>query len=75
MPDCEHMHHKLVASGLSVPGSAFALYIISAFFGAISVLSVTMPTHLMLLSTLPLCVSLVASLDLATTNMCQSSIN
>ena len=55
MPDCEHMHHKLVASGLSVPGSAFALYTISAFFGAISVLSVTMPTHLMLLSTLPLC--------------------
>jgi hypothetical protein len=55
MPDCEHMHHKLVASGLSVPGSAVALYTISAFFGAVSVLSVTMPTHLMLLSTLPLC--------------------
>ena len=55
MPDCEHMHHKLVASGLSAPGSALALYTISAFFGAISVLLVTMPTHLMLLSTLPLC--------------------
>jgi UDP-GlcNAc:undecaprenyl-phosphate/decaprenyl-phosphate GlcNAc-1-phosphate transferase len=55
MPDCEHMHHKLVASGLSVPGSALALYSISAFFGVISVLLVTMPTHLVLLSTLPLC--------------------
>ena len=55
MPDCEHMHHKLVASGLSVPGSAFTLYTISAFFGVISVLSVTMPTHLLVLSTLPLC--------------------
>ena len=55
MPDCEHMHHKLVASGLSVRGSAFTLYTISAFFGAISVLSVTMPTHLVVLSTLPLC--------------------
>jgi UDP-GlcNAc:undecaprenyl-phosphate/decaprenyl-phosphate GlcNAc-1-phosphate transferase len=55
MPDCEHMHHKLVASGLSAPTSAFALYTISAFFAVISVLLVTMPTHLMLLATLPLC--------------------
>jgi UDP-GlcNAc:undecaprenyl-phosphate/decaprenyl-phosphate GlcNAc-1-phosphate transferase len=55
MPDCEHMHHKLVARGLSAPGSAFALYTISAFFGVISVMLVKMPTHLILLSTLPLC--------------------
>jgi UDP-GlcNAc:undecaprenyl-phosphate/decaprenyl-phosphate GlcNAc-1-phosphate transferase len=55
MPDCEHMHHKLVASGWSAPSSAVALYTISAFFGVISVLFVMMPAHLMVLSTLPLC--------------------
>ena len=55
MPDCEHMHHKLVARGWSAPVSAVALYTISAFFGAVSVLFVIMPAHLILLSTLPLC--------------------
>ncbi|HLH08465.1 MAG TPA: MraY family glycosyltransferase [Terriglobales bacterium] len=54
MPDCEHMHHKLVARGLSAPSSALALYAISAFFGVISVLLVSVPTHYVLLSTLPL---------------------
>ena len=55
MPDCEHMHHKLVASGLSAPSSAFALYAVSGFFCVISVLLVSMPVHSMLIATLPLC--------------------
>jgi UDP-GlcNAc:undecaprenyl-phosphate/decaprenyl-phosphate GlcNAc-1-phosphate transferase len=55
MPDCEHIHHKLVASGLSAPSSAFALYVVTAFFCLLSVLLVSYPAHDMLLATLPLC--------------------
>jgi UDP-GlcNAc:undecaprenyl-phosphate/decaprenyl-phosphate GlcNAc-1-phosphate transferase len=54
MPDCEHMHHQLIARGFSVPGAALLLYGISAFFCAVGVLLVSMPNHLALLLTLPI---------------------
>ena len=41
MPDCEHMHHQLIARGFSVPGAAVLLYGISAFLCAVGVLLVS----------------------------------
>ena len=38
-PDLEHIHHQLVRRGLSVRKAAIVLYIISAMFGAIGILS------------------------------------
>lgn len=54
MPDCEHMHHQLIARGFSVPGAAVLLYGISAFLCAVSVLLVSVPNHSALLLTLPI---------------------
>ncbi len=54
MPDCEHMHHQLIARGFSVPGAAVLLYGISAFFSAVGVLLVSIPNHSALLLTLPI---------------------
>lgn len=54
MPDCEHMHHKLVARGFSVPGSAFALYGISAFLSLTGILLASTHAHYFAVSALPL---------------------
>ena len=54
MPDCEHMHHQLIARGFSVPGAAVLLYGISAFLCVVGVLLVSVPNHSALLLTLPI---------------------
>ncbi len=54
MPDCEHMHHQLVARGVSVPGAAVLLYGIGAFLCAVGVMLVSVPNHSALLLTLPI---------------------